>query len=235
MNKQAWHFTRNTLRDGSPIPSVGETLHHDGPLIMCKSGLHASYDVLDALAYAPGSFVHRVRVGGEIFEDPDKLVCCERTIVWSFDATEVLREFARKCALDVIHLWDAPAVVVRYLRMGGEALRVAAGAAACATYNVAGAAGMDAAWAAAHNVAGAAGRDAAWAAAHNAAKAAGSAARAAAHNAAWAAGSAAGRAAQDAASAAAWDAARAKQSSRLVRMLNAARKKITKATLRADA
>ena len=37
---QAWHFTGAALRDGRPIPADGEVLHHDGPLVMCESGLH---------------------------------------------------------------------------------------------------------------------------------------------------------------------------------------------------
>ena len=123
---KAWHFTADTLRDGRPIPPIGETLVHDGPLIMCQSGLHASVRAIDALRYAPGPFVHRVRCGGETVLEGDKLICAERTILWSIDAAEVLRHFARLCALDVIHLWDAPKIVVQYLRTGDETIRDAA-------------------------------------------------------------------------------------------------------------
>jgi hypothetical protein len=41
----------------------------------------------------------------------------------------MLREFARWCALQVIHLWDAPDVVRQYLETGDESLRAAARAA----------------------------------------------------------------------------------------------------------
>ena len=40
------------------------------------------------------------------------------------DASEdQIRHFSRLCALDVIHLWDAPEVVRRYLETGDESLR----------------------------------------------------------------------------------------------------------------
>ena len=102
---------------------------------MCREGLHASKRIMDALKYAPGATFCRVECGGEIIHDTDKLVCTERTILWRVDATEILREFARRCALDVIHLWDAPDIVVRYLNTGDESLRDAAPAAAWTKQN----------------------------------------------------------------------------------------------------
>ena len=60
------------------------------------------------------------------------------------------------CALDVIHLWDAPDVVIEYLKAGDGNLSAATGVAA---------------WAAASVAARAAARDAAGAAAWGAAKA----------------------------------------------------------------
>jgi hypothetical protein len=80
--------------------------------------------------------------------------CIDKTkggseLIGCIEATSLLREFARKCALDVIHLWDAPAIVKEYLETGKEELRAAAWAAA-----------GDAAWAAAGDAA----RAAAWAA-----------------------------------------------------------------------
>jgi hypothetical protein len=155
---KAWHFTGTKLRDGRPLPADGETLHHTGPLEMCRSGLHASRKIMDALQYAPGATICRVECRGEVIEDEDKLVCTERTILWRVDGETLLRDFARRCALDVIHLWDAPEIVIRYLKTGDESIRAAAGAAACS-----------AAWNAAGAAAGAAARAAAWAAARAAA------------------------------------------------------------------
>ncbi len=50
------------------------------------------------------------------------------------DCEEVLRLFARQCALEVVSLWDAPDVVRRYLETGEESLR---NAARCAAWSVA--------------------------------------------------------------------------------------------------
>jgi len=176
---KAWHFTNDTLRDGRPIPADGVKLIHNDSLRMCESGFHASKRIIDALKYAPGSIVHRVRLGGTMIHECDKTVAVERTILWRVDAQTLLADFARECALDVIHLWGPPAIVVEYLNSGKEDIRDAACAAA-----------GDAAWAAAGDAARDAARAAAWAAAP-------AAARAAAGDAAWPAARAAARAKQN--------------------------------------
>ena len=130
---RAYHFVGSTLRDGRPVPPVGEWLVHDGPVVMCQSGLHASRHPFDALMYAPGRVLCLVDCDEIDAEDVDKLVCRCRRIVARFDATGILRAFARRCALDVIDLWDAPQVVRDYLTTGDESLRDAAGNAAYAT------------------------------------------------------------------------------------------------------
>ena len=74
-----------------------------------------------------------------------------------------IRLFARQCALDVIHLWDAPQLVKKYLKTGDEKIRDAAWDAAwAATRDAAWDAAMDAAMAAAWAAARAAARAAAW-------------------------------------------------------------------------
>ena len=123
---KAWHFVGEKLRDGRPVPPDGEKLTYDGPLVMCESGLHASIKIIDALGFAPGEVICRVECGGEIVTSDDKLICSERTILWRVDGGSLLREFARWCASQVIHLWDAPDVVKRYLETGDESLRAAA-------------------------------------------------------------------------------------------------------------
>src|SRR5690606_9721348 len=129
----AYHFVNNTLRDGRPVPADGEWLEHDGPIVICKSGLHASRRPWHALMYAPGPVLCLVEVEGIEAEHEDKLVARRRRLVRRVELTDDLRAFARQCALDVIHLWDAPDVVRRYRETGDESLRNAAWAAATDT------------------------------------------------------------------------------------------------------
>jgi hypothetical protein len=185
---RAWHFTNCTLRNGDPIPPIGEWLEWTGPIAMCRLGLHASRHPFDALQYAPGSILHRVECEDVVEEQDDKLVCRRRKILHSVDCEKLLRRFAKDEALSVIHLWDAPQIVLDYLCSDTEDLREAAWAAAWA-------AAWEAAWAASC----AAAREAAW-----------EAARAATRAATWEATREATRAATwEAARAATWEAARA--------------------------
>jgi hypothetical protein len=202
----AWHWVRDKLRDGRDIPEDGVELLHDGEVSICETGLHASITVLDALRYAPGNTVCRVLCKDIVERHDDKFVCRSRTILWRVDAEPVLREFARKVASDVLHLWDAPQVVKDYLATGDESLRDAARVAA-----------DEAAWAAWDAEAGAA--RAAWAAADGAAWA--GAAAGAAGAAADVAARAAARAARAvrAAAGAAQDAKRAEYNTLLAQML----------------
>jgi len=198
----AWHFVGKSLRNGQPVPADGETLTYNRRLIMCRAGLHASRHLIDALRYAPGDTICRVRVGGEIVCGKDKLVANERTILWRVDGAKILERFARMCALDVMHIWDAPEIVVRWLRTGDDDIRCAAHTAA-----------RDATWT----------TQAAAQAARSAAEAATWAAKAAAR-----AGRAAARDAEDAARVAAWatrDAPRNKYNRRLTAIVSAEHKK----------
>lgn len=145
----AYHFVGKTLRDGRPIPKNGVWLKHEGDCVMCESGLHASKHPFDALRYAPGSTLCKVEVRKVVETQDDKLVCRERKIIKRINAEKLLRKFARECALSVIDKWDAPPVVVEYLKTGKESLRAEAEAAARAAAEAAArAAARAAAWAA---------------------------------------------------------------------------------------
>jgi hypothetical protein len=197
MHDLMWHFARvdddNVPRlgynDNREI-KVGETLAVHAKPVLCEVGLHASAKLWDALGYASGERLAlcRVTLGGTVLHDDHKSVANERTVgtMLDADATEkLLRDFARWCALQVIHLWDAPDIVRQYLETGDESLRAAAWAAAwAAAKDAARSAARSAAWDAARDAAWDAARDAAWAAAWDAA---GDAAWAAARDAAWAA------------------------------------------------
>ena len=92
-------------------------------LTLCKAGMHGSIKPLDALTYASGPIICRVEITGKIVKGADKIVGVERKILNLFDGTDVLKKFARMCALDVVDLWDAPDIVIDYLKTGNEDLR----------------------------------------------------------------------------------------------------------------
>jgi hypothetical protein len=154
---KTYHWHNGTLMDGNTV-AAGYTYSVNGKLEMCRWGMHASRCPLDALAYAPGNHISICESWGDVQEQSDKLVARNRAVLWTADAEDIPREFARWCALQVIHLWDAPKAVREYLETGDESKRAAAWAAAWA-------AARDAAWAAAWAAARDAAADAAWAAA----------------------------------------------------------------------
>ena len=166
MRKLYYHFTSNKLRDGRPIPPTNEWLVHEGEVIMCTSGLHASEQPYDALQYAPGHILHRVELDDVIDTQDDKVVARRRKIVATIDAAELLHAFARKQALSVIHLWNCPAITKQYLETGDVSMQDAAWSAArsAAQYAAQNAArsAADAAWSAAQYAAWRAAQYAAW-------------------------------------------------------------------------
>lgn len=121
-----WHFAamdgagRPVMRDGTLI-EIGKR-YSVPEAVMCETGFHGSVRAIDALRYAPGEWVSKREILVEQ-RGRDKVVGTECVHIVGADATEVLRKFARMCALDVAHLWDAPEVVIRYLKTGEESIR----------------------------------------------------------------------------------------------------------------
>ena len=147
---KGWHFTTDTLRDGSPIPRVGKWLHYSGKLVMCKSGLHYSLQPFDALQYAPGNILHYVEVKGEVLTQDDKGCSHYRRIVASMDATEMLRYYARMQAISCLDKGtrEPEQIVLDWLMTGDESIRAAAYSAAWSAANSACWAAYSAYWAA---------------------------------------------------------------------------------------
>jgi hypothetical protein len=111
----AWHFLPRDARlqfGGRSKVRIGQTLRRDpAKLFLCRYGLHAAVQPLDALNYAPGPVVCRVRLGGTIIEGSDKHVASRRTVLWMADAGRELRRFACWCVRNTpLHdgrmVWD---------------------------------------------------------------------------------------------------------------------------------
>ena len=104
----AWHFCKNDKRlgydDGRRI-RVGKTLRVTGEPVLCEHGLHGSARLIDALQYAQGHMICRVRLGGVIVKDDDKAAATERTVLWMLDGEKLLHKFA--CRVATIALTDA--------------------------------------------------------------------------------------------------------------------------------
>lgn len=131
---RAWHFSASEkLHDGRAIPSAGEWITYHGSLVLCNYGLRACREPFDALQYASSDqFLHMFECAGDVVEGADILVCSRLRVVASMDATKMLRYYSRMQALSVVHLWDAPQIVLDYLRTGDEYIRVASRAASSA-------------------------------------------------------------------------------------------------------
>jgi len=168
----AWHWCKadmKTQHSNEPI-KLSHILRVNPPLILCSKGLHASIDPFDALQYAPGPIICRVKLSGVILKGDDKVVAETREVLWFANAETMLHEFACDCAERALHVskvtdqrcHNAIKAKRRWLKKGITDKELAA--ARAAAWAAARAAAWDAAWAAA--------RDAAWAAARAAARAA---------------------------------------------------------------
>jgi len=172
-----WHFASDKLRDGRPLPKAGETLKHDGPVVPCEQGLHASVRAIDALGYAPGAMVARVELRGRIVaHGDDKHAASERYMLTGYmDASRALFLFACDCAAAALDAEEAAgrtvdprsraAVACRRLWLDGAAtdadLSAAYSAAYSAAWSAAAYSAESAAWSAAESAAGSAAESAA--------------------------------------------------------------------------
>jgi len=175
-----WHFLSSDrcLDGGNGCQvRVGETYTVEGHPVLCEHGLHASRRAIDALKYAPGPIVCRVRLGGLVVEDDDKAAATERTVFGMADVTQALHEFAVWCAEGALRrdgvtderCWRALKTKLAWLDGAAtdQELASARDAAEDIAWDVAWDAAGDVAWDAAGDAAEDAARAAAWAAAGN--------------------------------------------------------------------
>jgi len=173
---KAWYFAQEDrkLRYGdNRFIILGESHSVDAEPILCSSGLHASVNIRDALAYAPGPILYLVELSGKMDIGDDKVSAQVRNYLAGFDATDMLQEFARKQALINIEkikpYTDQYDLIVEYLQTGREDLRSAAWSAARSAVE---SAAESAAWSAAESAVESAAESAAWAAVRSAVRSA---------------------------------------------------------------
>lgn len=206
MKIDAWHFIRSDRRlgyDSSGLivePGFVYSIERDRTPKICIYGMHGSRHPFDALKYAAGPVVCRVRIWGAVEHGGNKLVGRNREVLWMADASKELRLFACWCVRRVWRLLtderSRRAVEVAETFAHGRTAIMELRAAEAAAWDVASAAAATAAKAAVYSAACAAARAAAsadeWATVYSAARAAAEAAAsttiwAAAEAAAWAA------------------------------------------------
>src|ERR1035437_2915465 len=171
----AWHFIRPGFALGygdTRVPKIGEWLEHDGPVVLCERGLHASVRAIDAFEFYRWSdgLLCRVELDGAIIrhEDGKKLVATRRRIIWAVPADPLLWQWLLNVATRALeqHYPDAPEVLwaaidLRAAMLEGveveDAEKAAAGAAARAVAGAASGEVAAAAWAASVAASGKAG------------------------------------------------------------------------------
>ena len=97
----AWHFVRQdrTLSNGSGLLAEPGYVYGEpeGGLKLCEFGMHWSRNPFDALKYAPGPWLCRVRAWGDVQEQDDKGVSRYREVLEMRDISRELRLFACWC------------------------------------------------------------------------------------------------------------------------------------------
>jgi hypothetical protein len=109
----SWHFlndngkmTRYTMGIGRPTgqtPKAGRNYHVDGFIALCFNGLHASREIEQALAHAPGTIIQRCWSHGVHVEQyNNKLASSERLSLWIVDAGPTMRRVAIEVAVELV-------------------------------------------------------------------------------------------------------------------------------------
>ena len=177
-----WHFCamnrgKPVLRDGTRLV-IGKIYEHRGRLQMCRSGYHDAERVIDALQYAPGSYLCRTLASVDQ-KDTNKRLSRVRIALAGMDANHTLHLFAVRIAYCALlaerergrepdsRSWNVLRVKQAWLR--GEASDSQLSAADSAAYSAAYLAADSAARSAADSAARSAACSAAYSAAYSAA------------------------------------------------------------------
>lgn len=101
--KTGWHFLREDMMlrysDGRTVKKGiwMKARNCIGGPILCKQGMHASENILDAIQYAPGIILCKVNVRGNIITSKDKFVGMERVVLDFFNCRETFERFCLWC------------------------------------------------------------------------------------------------------------------------------------------
>lgn len=116
--QNAWRVERS-IPDGPPW-SVDDLAAIEADILAIPGRTNAQRDQLldDARSGKKWSWRPRVPASGPPLVWRMQIEGAKHSAMWSYDASAVLERFARFCALDVIHLWNTPDVVVDYLKTG---------------------------------------------------------------------------------------------------------------------
>jgi len=174
-------------------PRLRSTHTIEGEPKLCKHGLHASTNPLDALRFAGSAELYLVELWGEVKTGEDKLCASNRKYLRRANVEGLLRRFAcRQAMINIEKIRPHCStrdfdLIILWLSTQDKNIRSAAWSAAeSAARSAAESAAWSAAWVAAESAAESAAWSAAWSAARSAAwSAARSAARSAAESAAW--------------------------------------------------
>jgi hypothetical protein len=124
---RAWHFLPTdgkTANRNRRKVEAGKTYSCRGPIVLCENAMHGSRRIIDALYYAPGPIVELVDIWGDVVEQSDKLGGRHRECLWMTDISDILHEFACRCAEDALrkcgikdkHSWAAIEAKRKWLR-----------------------------------------------------------------------------------------------------------------------
>ena len=117
----AWYFSNKDkkLRYGdNRVIRKGITHKVKGYIATCCNGLHASTNILDALFYAPDTYLWFVKLSGSFDKSDDKIAASKREYLWGFDASDILFEASRLFALTCYHnikKYDTAGIIYKYL------------------------------------------------------------------------------------------------------------------------
>lgn len=88
---------------------------------------HAYPDALAALGSGCGTEIRRVVcIDAPRYHGAPYRSCRDWQTLWGYNASPVLRQFARDVALGLTDRWNPPPIVLRYLHTGNESIRAAA-------------------------------------------------------------------------------------------------------------